>query len=148
VCSAVLFWTSTMKDLRSGCIILNKNNREILCVKNRLSNTWGFPKGHKELKESIRECALRELLEESGYVLDSGALDTAKLITYKNRSRTYFFFMVSVESLELLHKKQDHIIDTKEISGVAWLSLKDLKSKNLSKVTQYCVDKLPCLLQY
>ncbi|HAG42590.1 MAG TPA: NUDIX hydrolase, partial [Clostridium sp.] len=41
-------------------------NLEFLAVKSKLSNRWGFAKGHVEFEETEKETAKREVLEEAG----------------------------------------------------------------------------------
>lgn len=48
---------------------------EFLLLKNAKHGTWGFPKGHAEIGEEIRTCALRETEEETGVALKPEHLD-------------------------------------------------------------------------
>ena len=58
-----------------GAIILHSNLEDMLLVKSFFGNTYGFPKGKVNEKESQEECAIREVWEEVGvdisYLLDS-----------------------------------------------------------------------------
>ena len=47
-------------------VILVSSRERILLVRGRKTGKWSFPKGHRELRESAYECALRELREETG----------------------------------------------------------------------------------
>jgi NADH pyrophosphatase NudC (nudix superfamily) len=47
-------------------IVLVSNKGNILVVKGRLSEKWGFPKGHGNNGEKPLDAALRELKEEAG----------------------------------------------------------------------------------
>ena len=49
----------------SRIVLENKDGRYLFQKRNDW-NIWGFPGGVSELKESIHECALRELVEETG----------------------------------------------------------------------------------
>ena len=57
--------------LKKGCEIDNKYVSLELFHKDTpvvyLEPEWGFPKGRRNIKESDRDCALREFEEESGY---------------------------------------------------------------------------------
>ncbi|WP_461613933.1 bis(5'-nucleosyl)-tetraphosphatase [Clostridium sp. Marseille-QA1073] len=51
-----------------GAVVYKKTdeNLEFLAVKSKLSNRWGFAKGHVEFEETEKETAKREVLEEAG----------------------------------------------------------------------------------
>jgi len=56
------------KPLVGIAVIVIKDNR-VLLGKRKSSHgagTWAFPGGHLEFKESIADCAVREVLEETG----------------------------------------------------------------------------------
>lgn len=53
----------------AGVIVMNMARTHMLIVYQRQSGKWGFPKGHAHPKETLLECALRELYEETGLLL-------------------------------------------------------------------------------
>ncbi|GMF06103.1 unnamed protein product [[Candida] boidinii] len=50
-----------------GCALLNSKLNKILLVKGVESSSWGFPRGKISKDETDVDCALRELLEETGF---------------------------------------------------------------------------------
>lgn len=99
-----------------GCIIISQNNT-ILLVKNRQGEKWSFPKGHKEyFDKTPLDCALRELREETGIILDKNYMTTKKYMNVE-----YFIYSVPYE-YRLFPQ------DTKEISEAKWFTFEELKS--------------------
>jgi len=63
----------TYQPIGAFIIVFNKNNEVLLgkrlnCYK---AGSYGFPGGRLELKESMNECAVRELAEETGLQANS-----------------------------------------------------------------------------
>ena len=80
--------TGTPEDpiLAAGIVIWrNPAAPEFLLLRNSLHQTWGFAKGHLDSEESLMECALRELKEETGIELgeDDLAHDFADTSIYQ-----------------------------------------------------------------
>lgn len=63
-----------MQTPRVGVGVLLLNEKEELLLGKRLgahgAHTWGPPGGHLEVGESFEECAVREVLEETGIHID------------------------------------------------------------------------------
>lgn len=49
---------------KAGCILVNKNTKQVALVYRDKFNDFSFPKGHVEEGESLIECAVRETEEE------------------------------------------------------------------------------------
>lgn len=50
---------------KAGCILINMKEKQIALVLRK--GNYSFPKGHLEEKETIKECAKRETIEETGH---------------------------------------------------------------------------------
>ena len=104
-------------------IVLVSDKGNILVVKGRLSEKWGFPKGHGNNGEKPLDAALRELKEEAG--IDVSDLPPPYERRFKTKSGamggTYFIYKVKNEpSLS--------IGDTKEICDAMWCPKERLPS--------------------
>tara|TARA_Y100000389_G_C17441122_1_gene508615 strand:+ start:438 stop:1118 length:681 start_codon:yes stop_codon:yes gene_type:complete len=61
---------------KCGIILFDSMNESILLVRSRKSKLWGFPKGHVEdFDKSLKHTAVRELLEETGFIVSPSDLD-------------------------------------------------------------------------
>jgi mRNA-decapping enzyme subunit 2 len=98
-----------------GAICVNKDG-EVALVKGRTSNKWSFPKGHRERGETALDCALRELEEETGLLLNTKYVSSHNL-----KGGEYFIFAIEDDKTPILCPH-----DTREISEAAWWPLTSL----------------------
>ncbi|ATZ80206.1 tRNA 2'-phosphotransferase/Ap4A hydrolase [Bodo saltans virus] len=113
-------------DNKVGCggfIILNKEKTKCLLVK---ANNWGFPKGKKNKAESIYECALRELNEETSLTLDDIDIDYNIPIQYEMS-----YSGNKAVSLYVAYSRQENvkIKDVDELSEISWLTIDEALNK-------------------
>ena len=71
-----------MKVLKAGTILLDLENKQIGLVYRDKFNDYSFPKGHLEEGETLKECAVRETEEETGYT-NYLLTDVVALLEYK-----------------------------------------------------------------
>ena len=67
-------------------LVFNTNNELLLNLRSD-TNTWGIPGGSKELYETLEECAIRELKEETN--LETNNLELITILSGKEYSFTY-----------------------------------------------------------
>lgn len=54
-----------MSTKKAGCILINRDLKKIALVCR--NGEFSFPKGHLEEGETLKECAIRETIEETGH---------------------------------------------------------------------------------
>jgi mutator protein MutT len=63
-----------------GCLAVVRRGDKILLVQRAKApgiGKWGFPGGHLEMGETVQQCAVRELREETGIEADAAGVLTA-----------------------------------------------------------------------
>ncbi|EPQ31704.1 uncharacterized protein PFL1_01037 [Pseudozyma flocculosa PF-1] len=114
-----------------GAILLAQDWNKCLLVKGwKSSAAWGFPKGKINQDEPERDCAIREVLEETGYdcesLLPPDSEDYLDLTMREQRIRLYIVPGVSDQTKFEAQTR-------KEISKIAWFRLGDLPTWKKSK---------------
>ncbi|EKM83889.1 hypothetical protein AGABI1DRAFT_66937 [Agaricus bisporus var. burnettii JB137-S8] len=112
-----------------GAIMLNSTWDKCVLVKGwKSSSGWGFPKGKINEDEPKHTCAIREVLEETGYNL-AGKLKPEDVIELSIKEQRISLFIVpGVE--------EDFPFETKtrkEISRIEWFQLSDLPTWKRNK---------------
>ncbi|ORZ17993.1 DCP2-domain-containing protein [Absidia repens] len=105
-----------------GAIILNTTLDKCLLVKGWSSKAgWGFPKGKINQNEENDNCAVREVLEETGYDI-SPLLRKNEYIEITMREQRIRLYIISGVPEDTPFTPQTR----KEISQIAWMALDDL----------------------
>lgn len=126
-----------MSIKKSGVICECKieNFTYYLCVQSKDSGRWSFPKGHLENDETIYECAIRELQEETGLCINLlGIEEPISLLT----NNTVYFHKEFSSLLDIFTQ------DKTEIKNIKWLSVMNLlgmDEKILNSDLNYFIDK-------
>jgi 8-oxo-dGTP diphosphatase len=55
-----------MVTKKGGCFLIDRSTNKIAIVHRIVQNDYSFPKGHIEKGEDVKECAIRETIEETG----------------------------------------------------------------------------------
>jgi 8-oxo-dGTP pyrophosphatase MutT (NUDIX family)/phosphohistidine phosphatase SixA len=93
-----------------------KGALEVLLIHRPAHDDWSIPKGKAEPGESARECAAREVLEETGFECRLGAeLPSIRYEDSKNRIKTIRYWAAAMES--------GSFTANDEVDAVRWLSL-------------------------
>ncbi|KAI0756963.1 Dcp2, box A domain-containing protein [Daedaleopsis nitida] len=112
-----------------GAIMLNETWDKCILVKGWKSSAgWGFPKGKINEQEPTHRCAIREVLEETGYNLED-QLDPENVIQVSIREQSISLYVVP-------GVPEDFPFETKtrkEISKISWFRLSDLPTWKRNK---------------
>jgi len=108
-----------------GAILINSQLDKCLLVKGYGVNcSWGFPKGKINLGESEVECAIREVIEETGADLN-GMINEEEYIEGNIRLQKVKLFIVPfIDENMLLEPHSNH-----EISEIEWFLIDDIQEK-------------------
>lgn len=102
----------------SGVLVFkeNKDSHETLIVTGKKGGQ-GFPKGKRNKNESVFDCAVRELYEETGITKET--IKFLKDVKFREKGILYY--------LALRESQEEHIIkyDTNELKQVKWYDIND-----------------------
>lgn len=115
-----MFFTEPITEC--GVILLNKTIEKFLIIYQNESSKWGLPKGHMERHElnenSFFDCAKRELLEETGIMINTHKYKKMGTYILKNK---IFFVIRLLKDIKLKIPP-----DQNEVGAVMWLPIKDV----------------------
>ncbi|KAG0708867.1 DCP2-domain-containing protein [Suillus ampliporus] len=112
-----------------GAIMLNATWEKCILVKGwKSSSGWGFPKGKINESEPTHECAIREVLEETGYNL-ANQLNPENVIEMSIKEQLISLFVVPGVPEDFPFKTRTR----KEISRIEWFKLTDLPTWRRNK---------------
>ena len=120
---------------KAGIFFYDKDQDKILLVLSR-NECWGFPKGTQEDNETIKECAIREVKEETGITISNDSLSNYTRIS----NCTYF----CLDYPEIEVQVQSHIPNN-DANGITWIRLGclvDLVKNKQMKINSHCKQLL------
>lgn len=126
-------WKTTSNRItKAGSFVVDPSTSKILLVQSR-GQMWGPPKGTMQDNETYEECAIREVFEETGIMLNTSQFLASTVV--KNKAIYY-----NVELKENEITPQNHIKDN-DANGIGWFSincLNDLIKSGQIAVNQHC----------
>ena len=102
---------------------VNEGKLELLLIKQFAhKDSWGIPKGHMDKGETVEDCALREVREETGVRVKLGTRLPDCGTLFKNEDKTVVSFLaVPVGDHEPRHDDPDS-----EVADARWIPVDNL----------------------
>lgn len=123
-------WESRIGHNRKKVGVILIRNKKQIWVTQSYHRCYGFPKGEKEIHETVEECAKREFKEETGCSIDKIKLSDCIVIRTGIEEIQYIFYIIHVpSSFELF----TFPIDDVEITSCGWVDIKKIDNLKLSK---------------
>lgn len=98
-----------------GILVFNKDKTSVVLVKTH-KNNYGFPKGKKHKNETINECALRELHEETGITKENiDIVNNDFIIENSNNDNPAIGYLVGIIKNDI-----EFTYDKEELESVNW----------------------------
>ena len=111
--------------LKAGGILHDIKKDKLLLVQSR-GKLWGFPKGTKNYDETIENCAIREIEEETGIKVTKKMFGDSIIV---NNGKSTFYYIKHDE----IEVEVQNSIENNDANGIGWIKvdcLKNLLKKN------------------
>jgi 8-oxo-dGTP pyrophosphatase MutT (NUDIX family) len=126
------------KDLvrAAGGLVWRMSNgvQQVLLVHRPHYDDWSFPKGKHDLNETDLECAVREVVEETGLSVKVGdALPTVEYVDHKGRDKTVAYWAMTVAE----GSNDEAFVANDEVDEIRWLDV-----DTALKILTYPIDQV------
>ena len=118
-----------------GAVVFNED-KVLLVLRGKppAESQWAIPGGCIELGETLQEAAQREILEETGIVIQAGKpVYTFDVVERDKNGRIRFHYVIVDLAAEYISGK---IRAGDDAADVKWLSSEDLRYQNVSAATR------------
>jgi len=119
---------------KAGVFFIDNKTKKILLVQSR-GNLWGPPKGGLQINESVKDCAIREVLEETGIIIKKEDLTQYTIVKSKS---TYFLIEIEEQEVFIQKNVNEHANDA---NGITWININCLNEEILRgkmNITSHC----------
>lgn len=126
----------------TGIILINEN-KEIF-IANRVDNgEWSIPGGSLEVGESLEDCIVRELYEETGIVVNKRnlRLNSVKSIQEPVLKNGRQIYVVSISYYTNKFDIKGFKLNEREFSEYKWESISDLIRMNLTVYSRVAIEE-------
>lgn len=126
-----------------SALVVDETYSYVLLIKHKKLGIWLQPGGHCEGEPSMREGALREVMEETGLKNISISKDIFDVAVYpydKDNSNSHTDY--DVMYLAVADKNQSLMLQEEEIADIRWVPLEDLLDYNHKKPFARGIEKV------
>ena len=109
-----------------------------LCVYQKSSKRWSFPKGSRMSScETWQSCAKREMAEETGLYIHIHQMNDMNRIVFSSKT-AYYVFKPTYCQMKLLTNRK--VLDTNEIGDIRWMELNEKKYEFHASVSRVMAE--------
>jgi hypothetical protein len=116
-CKNVPYITSLKKLKKAGSFIYDSSKRKVLLVQSR-GQLWGPPKGSIQPEEVPLQCALREVTEETGIVLNEQQFSGSIVIKSKA-----LYYITDTEVENYINIMPQYQVTDNDANGIGWFDI-------------------------
>ncbi len=130
------------KTSKAGIFFYDPSSTRVLLVQSH-GIKWGFPKGSMNDGETILECAIREVQEETGITIDPTQLSTS--MQHKIDRATYYFLEYPSTHPTCIPSVEDN-----DATGIGWMRtecIEDMHAKGAIDLNSHCKKLLSKILK-
>ena len=121
------------KNQKAGVFITTPDQTKILLVQSK-GQFWGAPKGSLNEDETIKNGAIREVMEETGIIFQEDELNDIVL----TRGSCHYFYK-TIDEIDLYIQ---NTIENNDANGIGWFSvecLREMINNHTILINQHCV---------
>lgn len=116
------FWkASRVSAHTAGAVILDEDFEMVLLVQGFNNKRWAFPSGKVDDKESLRDCAVREVMEEVGLDIEHRIVENLFMDVFVGDTRHRVYVVEGFPKIRNLRPSTKN-----EIEVITWFSLSQL----------------------
>ena len=122
-----------------GAVILNPDNKVLICKSSKWNQKYVIPGGHIEAGEKMEEALIREVKEETGLeVYDLELLGITESIYSKSFQNQKHFIFIDY----ICRSDSDQVVLNDEAQSYQWIKLSEIENYDLEKFTANLLKEL------
>lgn len=127
------YYNLNYKKHKAGVFIYDPKTNKILLVQSN-GNLWGPPKGTLKSGETYQECAIREVQEETGLIVNE--INFSRRLNFMYNNVMYYYMEYPQTDVKIESNVNDN-----DATGITWISPicleRNIQNGNI-KITKHC----------